>query len=102
VGIRDLESRRDMTPDTSKLEKLRQQKERIENRIKLIQNKESAQKRKLETRRKILLGVMFHQLVVDGRITDQTFNKCLDRIDERDRHIFDGYLKEFSTYKPSN
>lgn len=89
-----------MTDDTSKLDKLKQQKVKLENRIKEIQNKESSRKRKMETRRKILLGVMLHQMIVDGRIPTSLFDKFLARIDEDDRAIFDGYLEKYSTHKP--
>ena len=48
-----------MTSEDSRLEKLLKERKQIENRIKQVQAKKNAQKRKLDTRQKILFGVMF-------------------------------------------
>jgi large subunit ribosomal protein L7/L12 len=91
-----------MSSDNPRLEKLLEKQKQIQNRIKQIQLKENAERRKFETRRKILLGVMFHQMIVEGRIPNTLFNEFLNKQikTERDREVFDGYLKEFSTWKP--
>ena len=84
-----------------RLDKLLEQKQTIENRIKEIQLVESKQRRKFETRRKILLGTMLHKMVVEGRIPHRMFDEFLKGLSDRDRAVFDGYLDEFSTWKPT-
>lgn len=79
-------------------EKIRVAKENI-NRI-LASEKEK--QRKQDTRRKILLGVMLHEMIVDGRIPEKLFDEFLAKyLNERDRAVFDGYLKKFSTWQPT-
>jgi large subunit ribosomal protein L7/L12 len=83
-----------MSSENPRLEKLLEQRGKIENRIKQIQAKENAQKRKLDTRRKILLGVIFEGLITDGLIKEQTINRAIDQYlkTDRDRDLVKNYL----------
>ena len=73
------------------IEALEEKKRQIENRILRLRNLESAQKRKLETRRKILAGAW----VLHRGDQDPEFHKhLLQGLDEflihnRDRALFD-------------
>ena len=99
-----------MNSENSRLEKTLEEQKQIENRIKQIQVKKSSQKRKLmaekiinqmesrqsmnkraiETRKKILLGVMLQEWVRTGEIEQSMFDQGLDRylVRERDRELF--------------
>ena len=75
-----------MNSEDSRLEKLLKERKQIENRIKQIQAKKNSQKRKLDTRRKILFGVMFEKLVVEGRIKDETIAQLINEHLKTERH----------------
>ena len=83
-----------MNSENSKLEKLLEERKQIENRIKQIQTKKNSQKRKLDTRRKILFGIMFEKLVVEGQIKDQTITQLINEHlkTDRDRDLVKNYL----------
>ena len=83
-----------MSGEKSKLEKLLEQRKQIENRIKQIHAKENSQKRKLETRRKILFGVMLEKLIAEGEIENEIIAKAIDEHlkKDRDRDLVKNYL----------
>jgi hypothetical protein len=83
-----------MGSENPRLEKLLDQRGKIENRIKRIQAKENAQKRKLDTRRKILFGVIFKGLIADDLITEETINRAIGEYltSDRDRDLVKNYL----------
>ncbi|NJR31729.1 MAG: mobilization protein [Chamaesiphon sp. CSU_1_12] len=84
------------------MEKLLEQRGKIENRIKQIQAKENAQKRKFDTRRKILLGVIFEGLLTDNQVTEETINLAINDYlkSDRDRDLIKKYLA--SLRRPQN
>jgi hypothetical protein len=83
-----------MANENTRLEKLLEQRGKIENRIKQIQAKESSRKRKLDTRRKILFGVMFERIIVEGRVKNEIITKAIDEHlkTDRDRDLVKNYL----------
>ena len=83
-----------MNSENYRLEKLLEERKQIENRIKQIQAKKNSQKRKLDTRRKILFGIMFEKLVVEGQIKDQTITQLINEHlkTDRDRDLVKNYL----------
>jgi hypothetical protein len=83
-----------MSSENPRLEKLLEQRGKIENRIKQIHAKETAQKRKLDTRRKILFGVMFEGLIAEGRIREETINRAIEKhlTSDRDRELVRNHL----------
>jgi F0F1-type ATP synthase assembly protein I len=83
-----------MTNENPRLLKALQQKERAEKTIKKIKAQENAESRKLDTRRKILLGVMLEKMLIDGCVTPAVFGDYLEKFmkNERDHKVFDGYL----------
>ena len=83
-----------MSSENSRLERLLEERKQIENRIKQIQAKKNSQKRKLDTRRKILFGVMFEKLVVEGQIKDETIIQLINENlkTDRDRDLVGNYL----------
>lgn len=91
-----------MASENTRLEKLLEQRGKIENRIKQIQAKENAQKRKFDTRRKILLGVIFEGLLTDNQVTEETINLAINDYlkSDRDRDLIKKYLA--SLRRPQN
>jgi hypothetical protein len=91
-----------MSSENPRLEKLLEQKGKIENRIKQIQAKENAQKRKLDTRRKILFGVIFEGLIADDLITEETINRAIGEYltSDRDRDLVKNYLASLNKPDP--
>ena len=83
-----------MSGEKLKLEKLLEQRKQIENRIKQIQAKENSQKRKVDTRRKILFGVMLEKLIAEGEIENEIIAKAIDNYltTDRDRDLIKNYL----------
>ena len=99
-----------MNGENSRLEKLLEEQEQVENRIKQIQVKKNSQKRKLmaekiinqiesrqsmnkraiETRKKILLGAMLQEWMRTGEIEQSTIDQGLDchLVRKRDRELF--------------
>lgn len=89
-----------------KISRLEREQEKIriaQANINRILADEKEKQRKQDTRRKVLLGVMFQEMIAEGRIPHQLFNEFLEKyLNERDRSMFDGYLQEFSTWKPNS
>jgi hypothetical protein len=87
-----------MGSENTKLEKLLEQKGKIENRIKQIKAKENTQKQKIDTRKKILLGVIFDGLIAEGRIKDEVILDAVERHlkTNRDRELIGNYLANLS------
>jgi large subunit ribosomal protein L7/L12 len=83
-----------MSSENPRLEKLLEQRGKIENRIKQIHAKETAQKRKIDTRRKILFGVMFEGMLADNRVKEKTINSAIDGYlkNDRDRDLIKNYV----------
>ena len=91
-----------MGTEKTRLEKAQEQEKQAHERVKKILKTEGKERRKFENRRKVLLGIIFHKMVIEGRISDQLFNECMDKYLtlERDRKVFDGYMSEFSNHQP--
>jgi large subunit ribosomal protein L7/L12 len=85
----------------TKLEALTKRKEKIANQIRQIQSKDGANKRKLDTRRKILLGAIFEKLITNKIIEINDVDKWLQTYltKERDKELFDGYLESLEFTK---
>ena len=83
-----------MNSENYRLEKLLEERKQIENRIKKIQAKKNYQKRKLDTRRKILFGVMFQGIIVDNRVNEEVINSAINGYlkNDRDRDLIKNYL----------
>ena len=83
-----------MTNENPRLLKALQQKERAEKTIKKIKAQQNAESRKLDTRRKILLGVMLEKMLIDGCVTSVMFGDYLEKSmkTECDRSILNNYL----------
>lgn len=84
-----------MTPKAqTKLEALIDRQQKIMNQIKQIQSRDAANKRKLDTRRKILLGSIFERLIIAQEFEASDVNEWLKEylIRDRDRELFKGYL----------
>ena len=83
-----------MSGENPRLGRLLEQRKQIENRIKQIHAKENSQKRKLETRRKILFGVMLEKLITEGEIENEIIAKAIDNYltTDRDRDLIKNYL----------
>ena len=83
-----------MNSENSRLEKILEEQKRIENRTKQIQVKKNSQRRKLDTRRKILFGVMFQGIIVDNRVNEEVINSAINGYlkNDRDRDLIKNYL----------
>ena len=79
----------------SRVEILREQKEKIEEQLKQALTIENTKNRKLETRDKILLGVMFQGLIAEGAISTEVFEGAMDKYLTRDsnRERCDAYFE---------
>lgn len=84
-------------PELTRLEQLKLQKEEsaartkaLDKRIRDLTNRQSAEKRKLETRKKILAGTVLFKLVETGQMTQEVYLKALDQhlTTEHDRKVF--------------
>ncbi len=76
---------------TKKLDKLLEQREKINARIQKARARETAQKRKEDTRRKILLGALMIEMMDKGELDDGVIMKRLEGFLTRDidRKLFD-------------
>jgi hypothetical protein len=83
-----------MNIENPKLEKLLKERQQIESRIKQIQAKNNSKKRKIDTRRKILFGVMLEKLIAEGQIDNETITKAIENYltTDRDRDLIKNYL----------
>ena len=87
--------------EKSRVEVLRERKEKIAEQIKAALVAESAKKRKLENHDKILLGVMFQGLIAEGTISTQVFEGAMEKYlkQEKDRERCDAY---FDLHRPKS
>jgi hypothetical protein len=85
----------------SRVEILREQREKIDEQLKQALTVENAKNRKLETRDKILLGVMFQGLIAEGAISTQMFEGAMEKYLklEKDRERCDAY---FDLHRPKS
>ena len=83
-----------MSGEKLKLEKLLERRNQIESRIKQIEAKEKSKARKLETRRKILLGVICEKLIANDQIDNETITNAINSYltTDRDRDLIKNYL----------
>jgi hypothetical protein len=79
-----------------RLDKLLEQQKVIEGRIKEIQISESKERRKLQDRQKVLLGIMFQKMIDDNVCKSETFTKYAATLSERDRKVVEDYWANFS------
>jgi hypothetical protein len=77
------------------LEKLEQEKVRIENQLKAIRYQRKAEERKADSRRKLLMGMAVVEAVKDGKITKAFLGEILEEyiVKERDREFLGLSLK---------
>ena len=82
--------------EKSRVEVLRERKEKIAEQIKAALVAENANKRKLENHDKILLGVMFQGLIAEGAISSQMFEGAMDKYLTKDsnRERCDAYFEQ--------
>ena len=75
----------------TKLESLTEKRDHINAQIQALKSKEQAQKRKDETRRKILIGGMVTKMLKTGDIPKDRLDQLLDKYldNARDRAMFD-------------
>jgi len=75
---------------SKKIDKLEEQKAKIEARLQLAKSKEREQQRKLDTRKKILIGGAMMAMVKNGRMKEMELNLILDDAltNSRDRKLF--------------
>ena len=80
---------------TKKLEKLLQKREQLNAEIQKARARDTAQKRKEDTRRKILLGALMIEMMDKGELDDGVIMKRLEGFLTRDidRKLFDLTLK---------
>jgi hypothetical protein len=76
---------------TSKLDKLNQKREQLNAQIQAIKAKEAIQKRKDDTRRKVLIGGVVMKMINNGEMPQKRIDEILDKHLERsnDRSLFD-------------
>ena len=88
-----------------KIDKIQQQIQALKEQLKKEKAKGSARERKIDTRKKILLGAMLMHWVDTGKITEPDLLKGLDQFLTRsmDRALF-GLSENFDyqTYTPTN
>ena len=79
----------------SRVKILQEQKEKIEKQLKQALTIENTKNRKLETRDKILLGVMFQGLIAEGAISTQVFEGAVEKYlkGDKDRERCDAYFE---------
>ena len=75
----------------SKLEQLLKKQEELKAQIRKEKNKLSQAERKLDTRRKILLGALMIEMIKKGELDEKKIMKRLDSFlsKETDRKLFD-------------
>ena len=86
---------------SKKLEKLLQKREQLNAEIQKARARETAQKRKEDTRRKILLGALVIEMMDKGELDDGVIMKRLEAFLTRDidRKLFNFPFKEDSVEK---
>jgi len=75
----------------TKLDKLTQKREQINAQIQALKSKESAQRRKEDTKRKILIGGVVLKMLKTGEMPQERLTQILDKhLDkDADRALFD-------------
>jgi len=83
-----------MSSENPRLGRLLDRRNQIQNQIKQIQARENTQKRKLETRRKILCGVILQGMLADNLITEEAIISAIDSYltNDRDLDLIKNYL----------
>ena len=76
---------------TSKLDQLTKKREQLNAQIQAIKSKEAIQKRKDDTRRKVLIGGVVMKMLRTGEMSQDRITKMLDKHLEKnaDRALFD-------------
>ncbi len=77
--------------DNSKIDKIQQQIQALKEQLKKEKSKQNARQRKIDTRKKILLGAMLMHWVDNGQFNEADLLKGLDKFLVRniDRALFD-------------
>ena len=83
---------------SKRLEKLLEKREQLNAQIQLCRARQSAQERKEDTRRKILLGALVYEMMDKGELSEGMILKRLEGFLTRDidRKLFDFPLKQKS------
>ena len=73
-----------------RLESLTAKRDQLNAQIQAIRAREQAQKRKDDTRRKVLIGSVFLKMIKDGEMKQEQLDRILDKHleKERDRALF--------------
>lgn len=80
--------------EVRKLSRLEREQEKVriaQVNINRLLATEREEQRKLETRQKVLLGVMLQGMIADGVVKAETFTKYSQTLTNRDRKIVEGY-----------
>ena len=84
----------DLTAKKRRMSRLEREQEKIRiatdniNRLLAEQKKEQG---KLETRQKVLLGVMLQRMIADGIVKAETFTKYSQTMTNRDKQVVEDY-----------
>ena len=83
-----------MNGENPRLGRLLERRNQIENQIKQVQARESTNKRKIDMRRKILLGIILEKLIAEGQIENKTITDGIEKYltTDRDRDLIKNYL----------
>ena len=81
---------------SKRLEKLLEKRDTLNAEIQKVRARQSAQKRKEDTRRKILLGALVQEIMANGELDEEMIMKRLDGFLTRDidRNLFNFPIKE--------
>ena len=92
-----------MTPN-SKIDKIQQRIEELKEQLRQEKAKESARQRKIDTRKKILLGAMLMHWVDKGRFKETELLEELDQflVRDTDRALFNLSKKSHDTTSQTN
>lgn len=75
-----------------KLEKLMQRKNKIESELARLEKTQKAESRKLDSRRKIVLGSALLKAMSEGKLQGDFARNLIERFaSERDKNIFDDF-----------
>lgn len=86
---------------TTKLDKLTLKRQQLNAQIQALKAKESKQKRKEDTKRKVLVGSVVLKMLETGEMPEERLNQILDKhlIRDADRALFGLKLKELEQEK---
>ena len=77
----------------NKIEELKKKRDQINAQIKSLTAKEQVQKRKLETRRKIVIGGIVLKMLKEGEMPQERLTAILTKhLDEKDKILFQDIL----------